>query len=75
MIKAYIDRIEDGKTAVVIAEKSGQLLVPVKSFPFEVYEGMHLSIEMKPDPKSEKKTRDAVIELREKLLKKSQKSS
>lgn len=70
-MKAYIDRIEDGKTAVVIVEQMGQLLVPVKKFPFKIHDGMHLSIEFKPDPKSEKKTLDAVKKLQEELIRKS----
>lgn len=70
-MKAYIDRIEDGKIAVVVVEKMGQLFVPVKTFPFEVHDGMHLTIEMQPDEKSESKTENALKKLREKLLKRS----
>jgi hypothetical protein len=68
-MKAYIDRIEDGKTAVVLVEKMGQLFVPVKLFPFPVHDGMHLILELKPDQKSETKTEQAIKDLKDKLLK------
>lgn len=71
MLKAFIDRIEDRKIAVVIVEGIGQLLVPVKKFPFEIHDGMHLTINMTPDPRSEKSTQDSIKQLQEKLLKRS----
>lgn len=72
-MKAFIDRIEEGKTAVLLIEGIGEILVPVKLFPFKAREGMHLSIEMKPDPKSESKTLDEVRAFQQKLLKRSKK--
>ncbi len=71
MLKAFIDRIEDAKTAVVIVERIGQLTIPVKKFPFKIHDGMHLTINMVPNPQSEKTTQDAIQLLREKLLKRS----
>lgn len=71
MLKAYIDRIEDGKIAVVIIEKVGQLFVPIKKFPFKVYDGMHLILNISHDLNSETKTEQAINKLREKLLKRS----
>ena len=32
-MKAFIDRIEDGKTAVVLVEKAGEILVPAVADP------------------------------------------
>lgn len=69
--KAYIDRIEDGKTAVVVVAKYGELLIPVKDFRFEIREGMHLSLDLAPDPASESETFHAVQDLQKKLLKES----
>lgn len=71
MMKAFIDRIEDGNLAVLLVKGIGEIIVPVKLFQFKVHEGMHLSIEMKPDPKSESATLSEIQKLQQKLLKKS----
>ena len=67
------DRIEDGRTAVLLVEKIGEWAVPVKAFPFPLHEGMHLTLSFKPDTASESKTLNAVQKLQDKLLKKSRK--
>jgi len=53
-MKGVIDRIEDGKAAVIMFTSGSQLIVPVEEFGFKVHEGMHLTVEFKPDPESEK---------------------
>ena len=67
-MKAHIDRIENGKTAVVVVKQIGDLLIPVKAFPFIISEGTHLTIELKQDSEDESKTKDAVKKLQDKLL-------
>ena len=71
MLPAFIDRIEDGQIAVVVVQKVGKLLIPVKRFPFKVQEGMHLLLKLEPDSQSEFRTLNQVKRLRENLLKKS----
>ncbi len=69
-MKAYIDRIE-GKTAVVIVENAGEILVPLKALRFKPYEGMHVIFKVVPDPDSEAKTFSQIQAVRKRLLKKS----
>jgi DNA primase large subunit len=68
-MKAIIDRIENDKLAVVAFEGMGKLMVPVREFGFKIYEGMHLTVEFSPDPKSEKRLREEIKELQDELLK------
>ena len=70
-LKAYVDRIEDGKTAVVIVDRYGRLLIPVKDFKSAVHEGQHFSLDLTPEPGSEASALRAVESLQKKLLKKS----
>jgi hypothetical protein len=72
-VKGCIDRIEDGKTAVVIVDNYGQLRIPVKTFGFEIHEGQHLRIDFSPDPKAEAQTLSAVKALQQNLLKRPRK--
>ena len=69
-MKAYIDRIEDGK-AVLMVGSYGELVIPVKDFEFKVCEGMHISMDLKIDVRSQKKTLEAVKNLQVKLLNRS----
>jgi len=70
-MKGIIDRIEDGKIAVLVV-KGKTLNLPVEFFDFEVREGMHLKINIEPDEKSEQKTRDEIKNLQEELLKRNE---
>ena len=72
-MKATIDRIEDGKTAVVVVSNGGTLNVPLKEFGFKVHEGMHLFLNFKPAKNSESRTLKEVLRLQKKLLKRSRK--
>ena len=67
-VKAFVDRIEDGRTAVVIVEDFGELLIPAKRFGFKLHEGMHLELSFAPDPAGESRTLDAVKRLQARLL-------
>ena len=67
-MKAYIDRIED-KTAVVMVEGGGEVLVPLKMLHFKPYEGMHLTFHIKPDPQSQARTESDIEAVRKRLLK------
>ena len=69
-MKGVIDRIENGKLAVIIFANGSQLVLPVEEFGFEVYEGIHLTVEFKPDPESEEKMRKEIKDLQGELLKK-----
>lgn len=72
-LKAFVDRIEDGKTAVVHIQGGGEWLIPKKQFSFPIHEGTHLTIILREDPGSEARTKKRVISLQEKLLKRSRK--
>ncbi|MBT9147899.1 MAG: hypothetical protein DDT32_01667 [Syntrophomonadaceae bacterium] len=71
-MKGVIDRIEDGKSAVVIWAGGRQMIVPVEEFGFDVHEGMHLTIEFKPDPEMEEKLRREIKDLQSELLKRTE---
>jgi hypothetical protein len=68
-MKGFIDRIEDGETAVVIIEGGGQMTVPVSQFGIEVHEGAHLDIDIRLNVEREKKIRNEIRDLRDELLK------
>lgn len=70
-LRAFVDRIEDGKTAVIQIQGGGEMFLPVKQFGFPIHEGAHLKILISEDPGSETRTRKRIISLQEKLLKKS----
>ncbi len=67
-MKGFIDRIEDSRVAVIILEEGGEMLLPSDAFPFKIREGMHLKIEMSPDPESEKNAIERVRGLQQELL-------
>lgn len=67
-MRGYIDRIE-GKTAVMMVEGAGEVLVPLKALRFKAYEGMHVLFKVIPDPDSQSKTELAIKTLQNKLLK------
>lgn len=72
-MKAYVDRIEDGKFAVINVIGGGEMVIPVKQFKFKIHEGMHLEINFEPRPDEEKKTLDRIKKLQQELLRKSKK--
>lgn len=67
-MRGVIDRIEDGKTAVVTIEGGGQMFIPVKQFDFKVHEGAHIDIEFKLNPEREKRMRQDIKNLQQELL-------
>lgn len=67
-MKGTVDRIEDGKTAVIVIEGGGQMTIPVKQFNIEVYEGAHLDIDFRLNPESEEKMRQEINDLQQELL-------
>lgn len=71
-MKAVIDRIEDGKIAVVIINGVGQVLIPVEKFDIKIHEGQHLKIIFEPDEKSEQDTKEKIKNLQEELLKRNE---
>ena len=66
IMKAVIDRIEEGIAVLVIDWKTINL--PVEVFGFKVHEGQHLKITFEPDEKSEQETREKIKNLQEELL-------
>jgi hypothetical protein len=68
-----VDRIEDGKIAVIKIRGGGELLIPVKNLPLKVYEGACLDICMSLDRKEETKQRKKIKDLQEDLLKRNAK--
>ena len=72
-MKAYVDRIEDGKMAVIVIKGGGEMIVPVKVLELKVSEGDHLEITITKDEKSKKDTADKIKKLQEELLRKNKK--
>jgi len=67
-MRAVIDRIEDGKTAVLIVIGGGEMIIPVKQFKFKLHEGMWLDVEFNPNKKAESKSLARVKKLQQELL-------
>jgi hypothetical protein len=67
-MRAVIDRIEDGKTAVLTVIGGGDIFLPVKQFGFKVREGMWLSFDIKPDKPAEEASIERIKKLQGKLL-------
>lgn len=74
-MKAYIDRIEDGKFAVINVIGGGEMIIPARQFKFKIREGMHLDVDFRPDEKSERETLDRVKKLQAELLARSNKKN
>lgn len=62
-----IDRIEDGKMAVIRGIEGGEMLIPTNLFPFPVHEGMHLEVTFHQNPKEENNMRESIEKLRKDL--------
>ncbi len=58
--------------AVIIFENGSQLIIPVEEFDFEVQDGIHLTVEFKPDIKNRKKLRKETKNLQSELLKRTE---
>ncbi|PKN00915.1 MAG: hypothetical protein CVU77_07790 [Elusimicrobia bacterium HGW-Elusimicrobia-1] len=74
-MKCYVDRIEDGKYAVINVTGGGEMIIPVKQFKFKIREGMHLDADFRCDKKSERATLDRVKKLQAELLARSGKKN
>ncbi|HAM38542.1 MAG: hypothetical protein A2474_06975 [Elusimicrobia bacterium RIFOXYC2_FULL_34_12] len=67
-MQAIIDRIEDGKIAVINIIGGGKMSIPTKQFKFKIHEGMFLNIQFKPDKKAEEKQIKEIKSLQNELL-------
>ncbi|MDD5259784.1 MAG: DUF3006 family protein [bacterium] len=65
-----VDRIEDGKIAVIRIRGGGELVIPVANLPLEIYEGACIDIVMSLDKKVEKLQKKKIKNLQAELLKK-----
>lgn len=72
-MRAVIDRIEDGKTAVLTVNGGGEMIIPVKRFKFKLHEGMWLDVKFIPNKKAESKSLDRIKKLQQELLSRSSK--
>ena len=72
-MRAVIDRIEDGKIAVLAVKGGGDIYLPVKQLGFKIREGMWVSIEIKPDETAGKASAARIKKLQDKLLEKAKK--
>jgi len=70
-MQAIIDRIEDGKIAVLNVIGGGKMSIPVKQFKFKLHEGMLLEIEFTPNKKAENKAVKEIKNLQNELLRRS----
>ena len=68
-MKAVIDRIEDGKTAVIMIEGGGNMYIPAEQFDFEIHEGESLDIFFMPDKCSEDRLKKEIKDLQDELRK------
>ncbi len=64
-----IDRIEDGKMAVIRGIEGGEMFIPANLFPFPVHEGMHLEVTFHKNPKEETNMRKSIENLQKDLKK------
>ncbi|MEA3506779.1 MAG: DUF3006 domain-containing protein [Elusimicrobiota bacterium] len=72
-MKGIVDRIEDGRIAVIDIDGGGQMLVPVENLGIKVNEGDHLKIKLKQDPESREKMRKEINDIKEELLERTRK--
>ncbi|HAX61169.1 MAG TPA: hypothetical protein DCX95_01220 [Elusimicrobia bacterium] len=72
-MKAVIDRIEDGKTAVLMVIGGGEMIIPVKQFRCKLHEGMWFDVVFKPNKKAESKSLARVKKLQQELMHRSNK--
>ncbi len=65
-----VDRIEDGRIAVIRIRGGGELVIPVANLPLRVYEGACIDIAMALNKKVEKTQKKKIKDLQAELLKK-----
>jgi hypothetical protein len=69
-MQGIVDRIEDGRIAVIRIRGGGELVIPVSKLPVKIHEGAVLDICMELNPAAEKKQRQKIKDLQKDLLKK-----
>ena len=74
MMKATIDRIEEGKIAVLLLGDKGEfkLNLPLSLLPAGCKEGDVLNVSIERDPEATSQTKERITDLMDKLKKKSQ---
>ena len=65
-----VDRIEDGKIAVIKIRGGGEMVVPVSNLPLKIYEGACIDLSMSLNKKEEARQKKKVRDLQAELLKK-----
>jgi len=65
-----VDRIEDGKIAVIKIRGGGELVIPVSNLPLKIYEGACIDLSMALNKKVEKQQKNKIKDLQAELLKK-----
>ncbi len=65
-----VDRIEDGRIAVIKIRGGGELVAPVTNLPVKIYEGACLDIAMVLNKREESKQKKKIKDLQDELLKK-----
>ena len=71
-MNGIIDRIEDGKIAVINIVGGGSMQIPAEQFDIEIHEGQNLKIIFETDEESEQDTRESIKTLQEELLKRTE---
>jgi hypothetical protein len=67
-MKGIVDRIEDGKIAVIHISGGGDMKIPVEHFNFALHEGAHLDIQFTPNKADEERTVEEISNIKDKLL-------
>ena len=70
-MKAVIDRFEGDYAIVLVGDNEIKVDIPRKLLPKKVREGTWLNVSFEPDPEGEKKQREKVSKLLDKLRNKS----
>ncbi len=65
-----VDRIEDGRIAVIKIRGGGELVIPVANLPVKIYEGACIDIKMVLNKREESKQKKKIRDLQDELLKK-----
>ncbi len=72
-LRVVIDRIEDGRLAVLEIEGiSGDFIWPVEFLPEDVHDGSILDFTIEDNPEAESRQRKKMQELQDELLRRSQ---
>ncbi len=67
-MKGIVDRIEDGRIAVIDIKGGGRMLLPADNVDIKISEGDHLTINFKQDPQSKEKMRKEINDIKKELL-------